>query len=222
MTRTEAVQRINEGIGFRAAGNPLEATIIRRLQEAQRDLEKGKTLPRFLIQEDQPLVLAAGTHTTPLPPGFLRDVDETGIRFYAPNSIKARFLKRAYYKDAIQASAHVSEMDPSEPIQRRAPQFYVIRRTVIDFITIATTTYNLVWDYYKAAALLTTDTENEWLRYAPEWLIGEAGLRLAQSLGNQQALAEFTAVRQAGRAAIFGEDLAAELSSGPLAMGANQ
>ena len=223
MTRTEAVQRINDAIGFRSLGNPLEATIIRRLQEAQRDLEKGKTLPRFLIQEDQPLVLNTGEHTTPLPAGFLRDVDETGIRFYiAPNSTRVRFLKRVYYKDGIQASAFVSEHDPSEPIQRRAPQFYVIRKTAIDFITVANTTYNFLWDYYKAADLLTTDIENAWLRFAPEWLIGEAGLRLARSLGNQQAQTEFDAVRTAGRAASFGEDLADELSSGPLQMGGNQ
>lgn len=222
MTRTEAVQRINDGIGFRAAGNALEPTIIRRLQEAQRDLEKGKTLPRFLILEDQTLSLLAGTHAVALPVGFLRDVDDVGIRFYNPvNSSKARFLKRVYLKDGIQASSFVSEMDPSEPIQRRAPQFYAIRKTTIDFISVVSTDFTLIWDYYKAADLLTTDVENAWLKYAPEWLIGEAGLRLARSLGNQQALAEFDAVRTAGRAAIFGEDLAAELSSGPLEMGGN-
>lgn len=222
MTRTEAIQRINDGIGFRPTGNPLEPTIIKRLQEAQRDLEHGKTLPKFLVQEDQPLVLLPDTHTIALPTGFLRDVDETGIRFYTPGKQTPRFLKRVYYKDGIQASAFVSEHDPSEPIQRRAPQFYVIRRTNIDFITVANVTYNLVWDYYKAATVLNTDDENEWLKYAPEWLIGEAGLRLARSLGNQQAQTEFEAVRTAGRASVFADDITNELSSGPLAMGGNQ
>ena len=53
MTRGEAVLRLNDSVGFRLSGHDKEAMFINRLQEAQRDLEAGKTLPRFLIQEDQ-------------------------------------------------------------------------------------------------------------------------------------------------------------------------
>jgi hypothetical protein len=222
MNRSDAVRRVNDAIGFRPDGNALEAKIILRFQEAQRDLEKGKTLPKFLVQEDQTLLLPAGAHTVALPAGFLRDVDETGIRFYSQPGSRPFFLRRVYYKDGIQASAFVSEFDPTTTLSGRAPKFYAIRLTTIDFISPVTRDTTLVWDYYKAAALLTTDIENEWLKNAPEWLIGEAGLRMARSLGNAQALQEFDALRTAGRAAIFGEDLASELSSGPLAMGANQ
>lgn len=220
MTRTEAVARINDAIGFRATGNPLETKIILRLQEAQRDLEKGKTLPRFLLVEDQTLVLPAGEHAVALPTGFLRDVDDVGVRYYEPNTVRAHFLKRAYFRDAVNVTSFLTGGE-TLPDQPRAPRNYVIRRTTIDFVTVVTQDFTFVWDYYKADAVLTANIENLWLANAPEWLIGEAGLRIARNLGNQQAAADFDAMRTQGRAATFGETLASELSSGPLQMGGN-
>lgn len=221
MNRTAAVALINQGIGFRPVGHPLEGAIILKLQEAQRDLEKGKTLPKFLLQEDQPLVLTAGDHTSAKPTGFLREDDEVPLHFFPPNATRPTFLARRFYKDAVLANLHGSSASsaPDEPV---APSVYVVRQTVIDFITTADITYNLVWNYYKAADLLTTDIENAWLANAPEWLWGEAGYRIALDLVNAaDMVAKFDAIRKMGRAAAFGEDLAAETASGPLQMGAN-
>ena len=50
MLRSVAIQRVSDGLGFRTG---LDQLIILQLQEAQRDLEKGKTLPLFLLQENQ-------------------------------------------------------------------------------------------------------------------------------------------------------------------------
>lgn len=214
MDRDTAVQRINDGLGFRPAGNPLTDKIILRLQEAQRDLEKGKTLPQFLLQEDQPLALAAAAHTVAKPTGFLRESDIGRIHYTPTNSTSPIFLERKYFDDATLANTRI-------PVEPRGPKIYVIRRTVIDFITVADRAYTLTWDYYKAADLLTTNIENSWLLNAPEWLIGEAGLRLARDLRDKTAIELFTDILTRGRAATFGEDLAAETASGPLIMGAN-
>jgi len=220
MTRDEAVQRINEGIGFRPSGNPLEATIISRLKEAQRDLEKGKTLPRFLLVEDQTLSLVSGDHTVAIPTGFLRESDETRIRFFPEDATLPIFLDRRYYIDAVQSNLHGTDLTTSDdPV---APSVYVLRTATIDFITVADQNYTLYWDYYKAADVLSTNIENLWLEFASDWLIGTAGLRLARSLRNPDAVAEFQALQQEGRAAVFGEDVVAELASGPIRMGANQ
>ena len=75
MTRDEAVAVLNEGTGFRATGHALTDYYIRRLRQAQKELEKGKTLPRFLVLENQTLTLASAAHTAALPTGFLRPVD---------------------------------------------------------------------------------------------------------------------------------------------------
>lgn len=219
MNRTAAVARILEEIGFRPAGTSLDTTIINRLKEAQRDLEHGKTLPRFLLQQDQTLSLVAGDHSVALPPGFLRDTDD-GIRFYTVPGGKPQFLSRVYYKDGIEASWYVSETDPDTPARTMAPKRYVIRNATIDFITVANANYTLYWDYYKADAVLDSDDENLWLANASDWLIGEAGSRLT-AIGNSQAMNAFAALKQSGRAAVFGDDLALETGGGPLVMGSN-
>jgi len=220
VTRTQAVQRVNRDIGFRPAGNPLEATIVDVLQEAQRDLEKGKTLPKFLLLEDQTLTLVAATHTVAKPARFLRENDDTRIRFFPPSSTIPRFLMRKLYIDAVEANLKPHN-NPNASIQPTAPSVYVMRQSTIDFITIADQTYTLYWDYFQSDVVLTTDVENLWLKNASDWLIGEAGLRIAKSLGNQQAIGTFTDLRAAGRAAVFAEDIASEEASGPFVMGLN-
>jgi hypothetical protein len=214
MNRTVAVQRINEGLGFMADGNALEAKIILRLQEAQRDLEKGKTLPKFLLQEDQTLSFLSGDHTVALPDGFLRLDDEVLPHFTPSTSDLPTFLTKKSYMDAVVANI----LETNEAV---APSVFVLRRTVIDFITTADQDYTLLWNYYKAADALTTDIENAWLENAPEWLIGEAGYRIAQSARDSDAMAIFEDIRKRGRAAIFAEDLLQDESGGPFVMGAN-
>lgn len=214
MDRDTAVLRINDGLGFMAAGNALEAKIILRLQEAQRDLEKGKTLPKFLIEEDAALTLLATTHTVALPTGFLRVDDEVPIHYTPADSDLPVFLSKKFYNDAVLANIR-------ETNEAAGPTVYVIRKTVIDFVTTADTDYALLWNYYKAADLLTTNVENAWLANAPEWLIGEAGLRMAMDARDKTAVEIFSSMRQAGRAAQFADDIADEEAGGPLQMGAN-
>ena len=69
MTRDEAVARIQEGLGFRSS---LSSVIIARLKEEQRDLERGKTLPPFMLLEGQTLSLTASINFVALPATFLR------------------------------------------------------------------------------------------------------------------------------------------------------
>lgn len=227
MTRDDAAARIRREIGFRPAGTSLDDIIVSCLKEAQRDLEKGKTLPRFLLKQDQTLTLASGDHFVTLPTDFIRESDETRIRFFQTGSDVPTYLTRKYYIDASMANLHGSadSLTTNDPV---APSVYVVRFgksfKKLDFITTADKAYTLYWDYYAQADVLATgSTENDWLAdaNAPEWLIGEAGIRVARPLGNANAVQVFTSMRDAGRAACFGEDLAAETASGPIQMGAN-
>jgi hypothetical protein len=219
MTRSEAVTRINDALGFRVAGNPIEAVAIRRLQEAQRDLEAGKTLPRFLLQEDQTLLLPAGEHALALPTGFIREDDDNRLHFTSADTNLPLYLKSMRYVDAVLQVT--TQQRPDEPqLQTVAPSVYVIRKSTVDFITLADQDYTLIWNYYKADDLLTTDIENQWLANAPEWLIGEAGSRLALDLRDEVAKGLFDEMGTKGRAAVFGDILADEDAGGPLIMGA--
>jgi hypothetical protein len=220
MDRDTAVLRINRGLGFLAPNHGQTNDVIQCLQEAQRDLERGKTLPKFLLLEDQPLTLAMGTHEIPLPEDFLRADDNNPLYYVADDSHLVHYLTQyRYYRDAVAAVA--AQQRPDQPAQTTdAPSLYVIRGGTIDFITFADMNYDLTWSYYRRDAVLTSNIENLWLANAPEWLIGEAGIRMAADKRDKGGIELFTNIMQKGRMAIFADDLAAEDAAGPIAMGA--
>lgn len=213
MIGSVAVQRIKDGLGF-LQSTSADSTILLRLNEAQRDLEKGKTLPKFLLQGEQTLLLTSGTHATNLPTGFIRVYDEERPRIVTATSDIPVFLSRKYYDSAVAANIR----EENDPV---APKVYVIRKSTIDFITTADTTYTLTWSYYKGAAAVESATENEWLANAAEWLIGFAGRRYAMDRRNKTAVELFSDMESRGRAAVFGEIIAAEEADGPMMMGAD-
>lgn len=214
MNRDAAVARIKRGLGF-FSNTTQDANVVLALAEAQRDLEAGKTLPLFLLQEAQTLPLTAGQHTVNLPSDFIREADDHGIYYTDPTGPKPVFLQRKQYKDAL--LAYGDETDP------QGPKIYVLLKSTIDFIVTADQNYSLKWSYYKKAAALTTGaTENEWLTEAtgaPEWLIGAAGLIMATDLRDADGIGLFTAMRDKARAACFGETIAREESGDNWEMG---
>lgn len=216
MLRDVAVARIQDGLGF---ANRQTDKIILRLQEAQRELEKGKTLPRFLLQESQVLVLNAGDYTVALPTGFLRMQDSAPLHFQVNSLATSSFLRvTTDYKLALEASTATADEDANGPGR---PSIALLRATTINFLVQADQEYRFIWDYYKAADILDSNIENAWLQNAPEWLIGEAGWRMAMDVRDKDAVVVFDNLRKTGRAAIFGEIIAYEDSTGPLVMGAN-
>jgi hypothetical protein len=217
--RDTAVQRINDALGFRPVGHSLTDKIVLRLQEAQRDLEHGKTLPKFLLLEDQTLVLPAGEHQIVLPDRFLR-IDDDNLPHYSPNDIEVRwptYLRQMAYSDAVKwngASSGTTNFDPS------LPGVFVLRSTTIDFIAIAPRDLTLLWSYYRSSMTLETNVTNHWLTFAPEWLIGEAGYRIAFDTRDKDAMALFDDMRQRARSATFADTLLEEQSGGPFVIGA--
>jgi hypothetical protein len=217
MLGSVAVQRVNAALGFRPDGHSLEAQIALRFAEAQDDLEMGKTLPKFLLQEDATLNLTTGNHTVAIPTGFARADDERPISYVVTGTSFPKFLQqKRIYKDAIDA---YSQSD----FNTTGFKVYVIRNSVIDFIVNAPSNTTFTWNYYKFADTFALGNENQWLAHktAKWWLIGEAGYRIAYDLRDANAKALFDDMRQKGRAATFGDILAREDESGPLVMGAD-
>jgi len=218
MLRDEAVRRIDDALGFRTTGHSLTAAIVSRLQEAQNELENGKTLPPFLLAENYTLALLVGARAVAKPPGFLRESDETLIRRYEAGSDFPLFLARKYFIDAYQAySDGTTAGDPGPPL------VYVMRKDTINFVTAADQEYSLYLDYYKAADPLTSNIENVWLADAVGkwWLIGEAGMKIAADLRDQNAATIFSAMASKARTSLFSKIVDDELAGGPLMMGAN-
>lgn len=218
MIGSDAIKRVSRGIGFRRDGNNLETHIAACFQEAQDDLEMGKTLPKFLLQEGQSLILTATNNTVNLPDKFARPSDDEYIHYVKTNESTPTFLQpKAIYSDAVKA------YQGSDLTMTNGFKVYVIRNQVIDFIIPATTTTTFTWSYYKYADDFALDTENAWLAHksAKWWLIGECGYRITQDMRDDRAAAIFDGIRQRGRAATFADILALEDSAGPLQMGAN-
>lgn len=209
MTRDEAVTRIQDGLGFASRQSD---KIILRLKEAQRELEKGKTLPQFLLQLDLLFVLT-GTDAVNYPTGFLRiDDSVTPYRF----DTDGRIVYLSVVRDLRDAQINFLGLTETS-----APAVMVLRNNAIYFVNTLDANYTIIWSFYKKADVLDTNIENLWLLNAPEWLIGEAGWRMAMDARDKDAVVVFDNLRKTGRAAVFGEIVASEEASGPIVMGGN-
>src|SRR5688572_16033869 len=162
MLGSEAVTRIKEGLGF-LSGTHHDARILARLNEAKRDFEHGKTLPRFLLQEDQTLALAAGARTIALPSGFIRVHDDEKPHYLPSDSTVPLFLIRKSFTDASLAYQRYEEGSVITTPNEAPPEIYVIRKSVIDFMVIADAAYTIYWSYYKAADDIVSGSDNLWL-----------------------------------------------------------
>lgn len=209
MLRDVANTRIQDGLGFRP---DLADKINLRMQEEQRDLERGKTLPHFLLVYDQALALAADGNTVALPTDFLRRSDEL-IRYTVTDASPT--VRKVPWRSFDEADSQWSDHDPA------GPQVAVLRPSSIRFFPTADRAYALTWSYYKKADLLTSNIENLWLANAPELIIGGAGLRMAKDIRNKAAIDLFTAMYQQARQTWFNETVQDEVDDQPLILGQN-
>jgi hypothetical protein len=210
MTRDQAVARIQQGLGFR----PDKATEIANiLIERQRQLERGRTLPLFLLVEDASLTLSASTNSISLPSNFLRRASSR-IRYTVSGQNRPEFISWKDYEDSLNAY---------EVNYSAGPQVAVLRNSTILFAPTADKEYTLTWDYYKKADVLSTGSStNEWLDddYLPELLIGEAGMAIAKDLRDKEAIAIFAQMAKDARDALFKDTILQE-DDVPHVMGAN-
>lgn len=214
MTRSQAIARIKRGLGFRSGLD--DTIVVAALQEAQRELEAGKTLPKFLIVEDATFTLASGAHSVVLPEDFLRLDDENLPHFTSDVSETPIYLEQKFYSQAVVAQLRSPATD-----NVRAPSVFVVRSAVLDFVATADQDYEFTWNYYRHDDTLDSDVENLWLAGAPEWLIGEAGIRLAADLRDVDAVALFTSIGNKARQAVLSKTLLNETAGGPVRMGEN-
>jgi hypothetical protein len=220
MLRSEAIAIIKRGLGFRQTQ---DTAIIAALQEAQRDLELGHTLPSFLLAYDVVVPIVAGTALISLPTGFLRFHDD--YELYYVNSNTARvFIPRRTYDEAYNAYVASGRQDDSALYTATAtvPSVLVQRgKTQALLVPTPTTSFNAYLTYYKAALKLDAEIENAWLLNAPNVLIGMAGMTVAGNLRDKDAMTEFTRRANQGGKAFMGDIVEDELAGRPLIMGRN-
>lgn len=218
VTRTQAIQRIKDGLGFRRATN-LDDRIILRLQEAQRELEAGKTLPEFLKVSDHLVTLVAGTQTAFVPFAFLREDYTEPMYFRKDNDPKGKkvFLNRVDADDAF--TLYWNNGLPA------SPRVYVVRRPsptlawTLDFVNPVDRDYTFHFSFYEHDTDIGTTESTKWLAFAPEWIIGEAGIRMAADARDPDGVSLFGDMMKKGRLAVLGETLMSETAVQPIQMG---
>jgi len=212
VTGADAVLRISDGLGFRTG---IDQLLLRRLQEAQKSLESGKTLPRFLLQEDQSISIS-GSNVAALPTDFIRMDESELVKFIDPDTGGTKFVKPVNsLAMGLEAFKDSTSTIPLAVLVRKATLYF--------FPTTLTAPFTFTWSYYKRAAVIALGSENEWLgnkEGGAEWLIGEAGSRAAGDLGNARKQF-FDAMALKGRADLFGEIIEKEMQSGPVIVGAD-
>ena len=208
MNRTTAVQRVQAGLGFTTA---LADQIVLRMQEEQRDLERGKTLPKFLLLEDQTLTLVNATSSVSLPDDFLRR-SENELTYIPTGTTIPQTIP---WREKDEARKVFADKSPA------GPQVAVLRTATILFYPVASANYTITWDYYAVDDVLTADIENLWLANVPELIWAGAGLRIARDKRDKDAVSYFGDVYKQARITTFGETLVQEAEDGPLTLGAN-
>lgn len=168
MNLGEAIALVQQGLGFRT---DLADQIEDALAAAQEEFEgANRTLPKFLIQEDQTLNVLAATQNITLPTGFIKEVEDEGPNYAGTDS-------RVYLRKLTKREAEEYYFD-AEPGQ---PEAYVIRNSVLRVYPEPDTAYTLTWSYYKKETFPgTTSGTNQWFERWPRLLVGRAGLELAR------------------------------------------
>jgi|SRR5882757_7111071 len=220
MLRSEAITIIKRGLGFR---NTQDTSIIAALKEAQRDLELGRTLPSWLVEFDTPIAVTANDNVIALPTGFIRFHDEYDL--YYINSDNANvFIPRRNYTEAYQAFVASGEPNDAAVIDQTSsfPSVVVqLNKAEAILIPTPTTSFTAYLTYYKAAAVLDSETENAWLLHAPNVLVGMAGMIVAGNVRDKDALSEFTRRASMGQKSLMGDIVEDELAGRGLIMGRN-
>ena len=214
MLRSAAVSRIQQYLGFRSDKS---AEIITALQDTQTEFEREAELPWFLRNDgaNPTLTLTLSTYGVNLPTGFLREIDEDndgGLFYY--NSAN---------EDGEEWTPidKMSEGDAREAYQDSTgePEAYVLTETQLLVFPLADAAYILRFPFFKADTTLATDVENDWLKYAHELMIGNAGLKIAASVRDMPAIQIFAEMERRGRERIMKENVSRQEANRVRVMG---
>jgi hypothetical protein len=218
MLRSAAITIIKRGLGFRQTQ---DAAIIAALQQVQRDLETGRTLPSWLVAFDAPIAVTANVATATLPTGFLR-VHEDYPLYYVNSDGAKVFVPRRNYDEAYQAYVASGSASDSPAPAAQTPSVYVQRtKTTIEWIPKPTTSFTAFITHYKAAQVLDSDIENAWLANAANYIIGLAGVQVAGDLRDAGAMQKFAQMAKMGNQSFINDVVEDELAGRPLIMGRN-
>lgn len=169
MTRDEAVTEIKQLASFRQ-GTTDDAVIRTYLQRVQEFYENGPVLaelPWFLRSDRSDRSTTAGEERVPIPADFLREAEPSALYFVPADTDKPEVELRKDDTDFLRNKYPRAETGE--------PKEYSLDGKYFRLFPTPDAIYTLRMVYYKQATVLTSNIENDWLKYAPWLLIGRAG-----------------------------------------------
>ena len=211
MTRDQARARIQQTLGFRGD----KATEIETaLQDAQVILERGAELPWFLLTEVASISTVIDEERVALPDGFLREWEDDPLWFFVAGTGGDADSWTELAKDD-NAFLRAKYPGAGKPIAYSQDELYWRIFPTPDEV------FTLKNIHFKADTVLTTNVENDWLKYFPYLMIGEAGQLIATALRDKDATAIFKEWTLEGRGRMIVENEARMHSSRRYVMGGN-
>lgn len=216
MTRDEMVAEIQVYLGFRTD----QATVIAaQIQAQQRALEttvKWVKRPWFLQSDRSSTVVTATVdgfdERILLPDDWMADIEEDGLWITDSEGKEHLLIKN---EENVLRSTFIND-NPTLPSHYcRSGDYYRLFPT-------PDAAYTIKMRYYQKDAVLSTNTsENRWSRYAPNILIGRAGMFLAGTANNarQEML---SAMYREAKEAIESQAVYDDADNRQYAMGENQ
>lgn len=213
MTRNQWVTRILNRVGQRGGTvSPVDTVLKTQVEDEfltqQEELERSELamMPWFLETEyeDPTFKTTASTKTVALPTGFLREQDEAEVAlFYQDTTVSGDTwipIPKADYDEL---------KDEFGGDVNGKPKGYCIMGTNYRLFPTPDAAYLLRALIYVAAAPLTSDIENTWLKYAGRVLAGKVGQVTATVLvRDDNAIAFFTDMHAQGIAGLERDNVA--------------
>lgn len=210
MLRDDAILVILNRVGQRGGGaggaldTSLQSQAVTEMKFAQEQLERGEkaNLPWFLdtVYVNASFKTAIDSHTVAVPTGFLRELEEETVTlYYQDTEGKWQPLDKVDYDEGHHEFANSSA---------GAPQAYTLIGENYNVWPKADAEYSLKALVSIADAVLSSNIENKWLKYAAQLLIGKTGMVVAELARDAASREYFSSMAARGHDALTRDTVA--------------
>jgi hypothetical protein len=178
MIRDEAVDIILRAVGNRK--DKREDTVAAFVSAQEQMETTGDFYPWFLETENASQFTVMHEERVQLPSDFLSEIENDALWIISADA-EIPLTRRPL--DLMKANY------PKTQFER--PLYYDVSSIYLRLRPIPDQAYQLRMSYIGRDAPLTDNIENRWLKYASQWLIGSAGLKIAAEVGHSMAMKKF-------------------------------
>lgn len=194
MKRDEAVTLLQQRLQ-RVGDTDAQARIITEMQFVQETLLEGaEFLPWFLLSENLTEATVVDEERVAIPTNFLREYEGGALWIYDTAGVKWLELFKDDYDYLLN----------KYPTEKEIPQYYALDNNYFRLKPTPDLVYILRIKCYRRDSILSTNIENNWLKYANDWLIAETGAILAKHhIRNKKLADEYKADAATAKTRVF-------------------